>query len=407
MPENIKKRLIHSFRHINNIKCASLLYLLASLLLSVSIFLRLQAPPSVWVKYVNIGLFILNYLGGSAVALYYLLTTLTLPKYRSMPKQFSAIFKLIGLFAVVSAILMAICPLGILPEYISLVIPILLAYFTYLAMLKHDGKFLKTQLPSFIGLILAISILLPNITVFACQNSVLSQATNINIPSERIEFIASFVRNASTYNIYRSNIDFWKYLLVGTGACLETAIATKTLLNEAGFEAREVSLPGEDHAFVEVKMNDTWMVVDPGYSFLEPITREQRAAARIREFGAISYAIAYSGSSFIEVTSSYVPTDTIIIKVTHGIEPIVNTQVYLVHKFMSRTLQIPDAATSFYTDANGEVTLHIGALTFNENANEYDTCYWVYVNGKNTGYNVTSTGTGIVRSVEIDLQQCN
>lgn len=403
MPKNIKKRMIGSFRHINSVKYASFFYLLASFLLSVSIFLRLQAPPSAWVKYANIGLYILNYVGGSLVALCYLLATLISPKQRSMPKQSSAIFKLISLSVVVSTILIAVFPLGILPEYISLVIPILLAYLTYLVMLKHNGKSLKKQLPSFIGLVLAISILLPNITVFACKNSILSQAKNINVPSERIKLIVSFVRNASNCNIYRSNNDFWKYLLVGTGACLETAVATKTLLNEAGFEARQISLPGEDHTFVEVKVNDTWMVVDPGYNFLEPVTREQRAAARIREFGAISYAIAYSGSSFIEVTSSYVPTDTIIIKVTHGIEPIANTQVYLVHKFMGRTLQIPDTATSFYTNANGEVILHIGALTFNENASEYDTCYWVYVNGKNTGYNVTSTGTGIVRSVEIDL----
>jgi hypothetical protein len=29
--------------------------------------------------------------------------------------------------------------------------------------------------------------------------------------------------------------------------------------------------------------------------------------------------------------------------------------------------------------------------------------YWIYVNGQNTGHNVTSTGTGQIQSLEIDL----
>jgi hypothetical protein len=302
-----------------------------------------------------------------------------------------------------SLVLILYSVLDILPEYLALIIPVLLAYVTYNALLKLGGNFQKTKRASAVALLLVIAILLPFMTAFACEHNVLSQAANIVSPMDKVQSVARFVQNIPTFNVYRSNDDFWKYVLVGTGACHETAMATVTLLNNLGFEARTVVLPGEDHAFVEVKINSTWLVVDPGYSVTEAITRKQRADKRIQEMGAISYVITHSGSSFIELTSFYVPTDTLTIKVTNGNEPLVNAQVFLLHEFRNGTQRLPDADTSFFTDGNGETTFHLGALTYNENAKEYDTCYWIYVNGKNTGYNVTSTGTGITRLVEIDL----
>jgi hypothetical protein len=252
---------------------------------------------------------------------------------------------------------------------------------------------------------LIISVLLPNITAYACKNEVISQAGNFSSPEEKVTYIAGFVRNTSKINIFRSYNDFWKYLLVGTGACLETAVATETILNEIGFDSRTVSLPGEDHAFAEVKINDTWLVLDTGYSIIEPVTREQRAAKRIKEFGAISYVITQSGSSFKELTQYYVPTDIITIRVTKANEPLASAKVTLKHKFMGRTLQIPSSDTAFFTDTNGEINFQLGALAYNENAAEYETCYWIYVNDKNTGQNVTSNGTGALHEIQINLTE--
>jgi len=142
----------------------------------------------------------------------------------------------------------------------------------------------------------------------------------------------------------RANNDFQKYLLDGVGACGEMATSASTLLNELGLNARVVNLPGEDHEFVEVNINGTWMVVDPGYYGSQILTRQQRASYRVKEMGAISYVIAYVNSSFIELTQEYVPTDTIIIRVTNNGELLTNAQVYLEHTFMGGQSRLPARA---------------------------------------------------------------
>jgi len=365
-------------------------------------FLRLHGAALDWVKYANIIFYVLTYAGGSVVALAYFLLSIDSLKRNPDTNRYVLILPLTVLF-IICAILFLGSAWGFLPEYIFQTLPVLFAYLVYIAVSRQKPRSLKTKFAALIGLVLVISILLPNITAYACKNDVLSQAENLSTPEEKVTLIAGFVRNTSNFNIFRSYNDFWKYLLVGTGVCLEIAVATQTLLNEIEFKARKVSLPGEDHAFVEVKINGTWFVVDPGYSIVEPITREQRAAKRITEFGAISYVITQSGSSFIELTQYYVPTDTLIIRVTKENEPLANAQVYLKHQFMSRTLQIPSSDTTFFTDTNGEITFKLGALAYNENASEYESYYWIYVNDKNTGQNVTSNGTGALHEIEIKL----
>jgi len=398
----MKQKISNLFQRINNIKYASFIFLLFSSLLSASMFLRLHGAALDWVKYANIIFYVLTYAGGSVVALAYFLLSIDSLKRNPDTNRYVLILPLTVLF-IICAILFLGSAWGFLPEYIFQTLPVLFAYLVYIAVSRQKPRSLKTKFAALIGLVLVISILLPNITAYACKNDVLSQAENLSTPEEKVTLIAGFVRNTSNFNIFRSYNDFWKYLLVGTGVCLEIAVATQTLLNEIEFKARKVSLPGEDHAFVEVKINGTWFVVDPGYSIVEPITREQRAAKRITEFGAISYVITQSGSSFIELTQYYVPTDTLIIRVTKENEPLANAQVYLKHQFMSRTLQIPSSDTTFFTDTNGEITFKLGALAYNENASEYESYYWIYVNDKNTGQNVTSNGTGALHEIEIKL----
>ena len=56
-----------------------------------------------------------------------------------------------------------------------------------------------------------------------------------------------------------------------------------------------------------------------------------------------------------------------------------------------------------YTDGNGTFTLHFGALNYNSKVNEVEPFFWVYINGQNTGRNVTSTGTNQTNIVEVNL----
>ena len=182
-------------------------------------------------------------------------------------------------------------------------------------------------------------------------------------------------------------------------------MSTSTFLNSLGTDSREVNLPGEDHTFVEVMLNRTWFVLDPGYYHGEILTREQRADRRLSEMGSISYVVANENSSFVELTQSYVPTDTIIIRVVDENEPVLNAQIYLEHTFMGASWRLPDATNVFYSDVNGNAIMHLGSLDYNSTAQKADNFFQVYVNGIRTEKTVTSTGANQTQLIQIDISK--
>ena len=278
----------------------------------------------------------------------------------------------------------------------------------YVVLYRPKMNLSREKVTIFLALLITASFLLPQATAYVCCDTVLWQAS-AKTPSEKASFISDFVVKTNLNWPYLMNLgiradnDFQKYLIYGVGACGEMAMSASTFLNKLGLNARVVSLSGEDHEFVEVNITGTWMVVDPGYYQSQILTREQRAGDRVREMGAISYVIAYVNSSFIELTQEYVSTDTIIIRITNNSQPVTNTQVYLEHAFLGEQWRLPDATNVFCTDANGTVTLHLGSMSYSANAGNTDSFYRIYVNGIDTGFNVTSTGTGQTRFVKIDL----
>jgi hypothetical protein len=289
------------------------------------------------------------------------------------------------------------------------VIPAILMALFYLTTRGSERKLTRIKVASSLALVLSVSIVTPHITAFLCYHNILNEAKSIGNKADRTRLISDYVRNTVAVNVpllkdcLRAEGDFWKFLLVGVGACGEIAMATSAFLDQVGIEARKVCLPGEDHAFVEVRLNDTWWVVDPGYYRSEILTRQQRAIRRIDEFGAISYVIAYSDSSFVELTQYYVSFDTIIIRVTYRGEPLANAKICLIHKFLGRNMRLPDSVSFFYSDGNGTVVLHIGALNYKDKADPYEPYYRIYINNQETGFTVNSTGTGKTNIVEIDL----
>jgi hypothetical protein len=207
----------------------------------------------------------------------------------------------------------------------------------------------------------------------------------------------------------RAYDNFFKFLLSGGGRCGETSMWETEILKDIGFEARKVGFPGEDHAFVEVKINGAWKVVDPGYSYIL-VSRMERAERRVQEAGTISYVAAYLENGFVELTPEYVKTDTIIIRVTQDGEPLAGASVTLAHTLVtdgnSRTQELPGNGLSFQTDTNGTVTLHLGQIEENVYIRSFvDTqpFYLVRVNGKTTPLKIISTGTGITTELETDI----
>jgi hypothetical protein len=193
---------------------------------------------------------------------------------------------------------------------------------------------------------------------------------------------------------YADDLKFW---ICGCGKCGEAATANNNLANRAGLEARRVSIPGE-HAFIEVNINGEWLI--PCGSTMK--TRADFAQDRLRDPGSISYVIALTGdNSFVELTSEYVPTDTIKIQVTKNGEAVANAKVFL-QRGGALPAQLPDSGLYFYTDVNGTITLHLGNQRFVGQYASTDCSYRIYVNDQLKG-NITSTGNYTSRFLPIDI----
>ena len=370
-------------------------YVLTSILLSFSVFLRLQiASPDI--REFNFVIYFCNYFATPLAATIWLLFyPSSLPPEKIRLKQFTFSISIIYLILLYLAMILP------LPEYIFSWMPIFLMSFFSNILGKTKNRLFNKAI---VLVIIMLCLLMPNIFAFVSYKEFLTDASTIIDQTDRVTFVSSYVNNITAFGYpFRAYDDWWEFLLSGAGHCGEMATATITFLDNLNIEARKVDLPGENHEFVEVKINGNWYVTDPGYYPSEILTREERAVRRIYDVGAISYVIAYVSTSFVELTQYYVPTDTIVIRVTYSNEPLVNAQVYLSHKFMGGEWRLPDSSSSFYTDGNGTITLHMGALTYNHKAEPYEPYYWIYVNGKNTGYIVNSTGTGKTHLIGIDL----
>ena len=285
----------------------------------------------------------------------------------------------------------------------------------FMMCLYFNSKEVERKLLSkkIVAFALAIVILLPYAMAFLGFNSAISVIKATQIKTDRAELASDYVSSITAsfwgltgleggyFILHRARSDFLKFLMVGVGSCGEMAHTTKGFFDSLDLESRIVSFPGEDHMFVEIKLNDTLLVVDPGYG-MNLVTREERASMRLRELGGLSYVVAHTDQGLIEVTNNYVTTDQITIRVTDSGEPIANAKVILKHTFLGQTRPLPE----FYSDTNGSVEFSLGPLAYNNSKIEpVEPYYWIWVNGKNTDLKASSTGSGKSVSIEVDLAE--
>jgi len=282
--------------------------------------------------------------------------------------------------------------------------PVPLIVILYARWKDSASVFRKQGTVALVACGLVIAVLLPNVMVLIAANSIVNRASLMGNERERASFISQRVIEMTAFGgIPRADTNYWKFLLSGAGMCGEMAIAGTNFMTAAGLVAREIVLPGEDHSFIEVKIGDEWLVADPGYYGPELITRSERAAGRFENVGSVSYVVTCTEKTFIELTQQYVPTDTIVIRIRRNGEYLADAEVLLKHRFGQLTTQLPCGDRVFHADTSGAVTLHLGKIYYTNEFKGSEEYYWIYVNGQNTGYNVTSTGTGQIHSIEIDL----
>jgi hypothetical protein len=396
----LRKATLQVFRRIQAFSAAeaiSVTYVSCSILLSTFIIVRFSIAADPAVKVVNVALYWgFFFIVPSSAAIWLLLevSCQKSPQWR----VFAILYLLCILFLVVGFVVSPI------PMYLLLLLLVPL-----IVILQDKRKSIaeepfKRGRAFLLALCLIAAIVLPNVAVFFGVNNVLNRAASMGSEWEKASFISSRVIETTAFgSIPRADTDYWKFLLSGAGRCGEMAIAGTNLMSAAGLEVRRVVLPGEDHAFIEVMIDGVWFVADPGYYGSELLSRAERANRRIAEFGAISYVAAYTESGLVELTQKYVAADTIVIKVTQEGKPLINAQIYLVHKFMGSDRRIPDSDRCFFSNGNGTVVLHLGASTYADKAQPYESQFRIYVNGEDTGYRVESNGTGETQIIKIDL----
>jgi hypothetical protein len=386
------------FQSINIAKTV-LIYLSCSLLLSISIIFRLFFGVGGWLDVINSVLYFGVFLVVPMSAAAWLL-------FDSAQRKLRAKWFFFAIFVVYGFLLIEMSAFPFIPEYLFswFAIPLMVGFYTK----RHEitNNVFKKRTIAFVIAGLIIAILLPNVVTFFSVNGLINKSVSFGSESMKASFISERVYDMTAFGWPpRAETDYWKFLLAGAGQCGEMAVTGTVLMNEAGLSARTVVLSGEDHEVIEVKVDGQWLVAAPGDTGGQLRTRAEFAAARIAEVGCLSYVVATTQNGFIELTQEYVNTDTIIIKIMRNGEPLADAQVVLKHRFENLMMQLPCNDYTFHTNFNGTVTLHLGNLHYINEFKGSEEYYWIYVNGQNTGFNVTSTGTGQIYSVQVDLSR--
>ncbi len=213
-----------------------------------------------------------------------------------------------------------------------------------------------------------------------------------------------YLDNDCLFKLVGQSKDLFTWLIFGYSRCGGVARIGTDLLNQYGVEAYYAGFPGEDHFFVVVNISGRLYVIDPGL-YDKAVTMEKRIRDRLKNWGGLSYIAVYHGDEVIELTDKYpdiLPYDTIIIQVLNNSRPVPNACITLRHKFQTyKTTEIPGKEHCLYTDSNGEVIIHLGIPHYKDDAEIYEPFFHVYIDGKDTGIIVTSTGTNTTHYIVV------
>lgn len=246
-------------------------------------------------------------------------------------------------------------------------------------------------------------------TVYGIVSYELSQLSD---PLDKANYVAGLLsHNRWCYtdnNCLLKNIgqatDLFTWIVMGYSRCGGVAHIATDLLNQYGVEAYYAGFPGEDHFFVVVNISGRLYVIDPG-SYSNAVLMEKRIIDRLKNWGGISYIVAYRDNDIIELTDKYpdiLPYDTIIIQVLNNSWPVLDACVTLRHKFQThKTTEIPGNGHCLNTNSDGEVVIHLGVPHYKDKAKIYEPFFHVYIDGKDTGITVTSTETNTAHHVAV------
>jgi hypothetical protein len=397
---SLRKDAEESLRLFSNPLILALIFFIISLGLSIVIFLRLTVIYSTWFINLNSFLYFLTYYILPELLILWGLLLFNINGQKPITNKRLAIVLAEWIMCILA---LAGVILAEVPDYYFMTLPLIVIIST-MFIIKNPKRFSTILLIA----LLIVSFFMPLATAFLGSEEIIRQAAAIDDKDDQVRFIAQMqLQTTASFGFVRASTDFEKLLLSGDGACGEGATFMIGYLTRLGFEVRAVAFPGEDHEFVEIKINSTWLVVDPGYHYIL-VTEQARGTARVQEAGTLTYVAAYNGKRFTELTQQYTSTDTVLFRVTAKGEPVTDAAITLVHTLVTdgvtRSVSIPGNGLAFHTDTSGIAVIHLGEIgpqTYKDSFTNTDSYYSVYLDGKPTEHKVTSFGNGTTTELSI------
>jgi hypothetical protein len=378
------------------------LCLLSSVILSISILMRYFLTIDIQLRYLSLYFYIFSLLLVPIISLLFIFR-ITKLKTRLAKAFFLGVILLVYTL-IIDISIGWFSTFDLIPEYLFYWIPLPLILFCTRTKFISNIPKKKIRLAF---LVIAITVLLPNIIAFAGVSILENMANSISDPTEKASFISKHVLGMTVYeHKYRSNNDYWKFLLTGVGTCGEISMASIKMLADIGFETRRIEVSGENHAFTEIKIENGWKVIDG----VTVQSREDWINNRISDVGCVTYLCTITDDSFTELIEDYTnKTDTITLIITQNGEPVAGAHVQLKHTFVMENgsqsiLQtLPSVDRYFISDSNGTIKLHLGKPFYIGEFAGSELYYWVFVNDNNKT-RVSSSGIGADQPpVEISL----
>lgn len=148
-----------------------------------------------------------------------------------------------------------------------------------------------------------------------------------------------------------------------SGACGEHGILFVEIARHAGVRARLVLNPGEDHAWAEVFIDNSWIPVDPTQNkFINPENYENERGKQM------SYVYATEGDEVTDVTSKYTSTGRLVVRVEQNGGLVKGADVIVKSRLLVDSGEngygAPQLAISSKTDENGTCVLELGGNNY-------------------------------------------
>jgi hypothetical protein len=385
-----------------------LAYAMVSLTFSVAIFLRLGLGTTV-MQSLHIPLYDAQYYIMPSIGAFVLLFTLGERHVEPWSKKQKLLVAVLGIaftyavsFAMIGIDNLLSTPLAFI------LFPAISALLAYSHHRAQKPKSLSVPKKKIMGALIII-LFAPYVAALLGANSTLSRVNGMPGDMEKARFVSSYILNTTIwagqsgiigtyYSLHRCSSDHLQFSILGVGKCGEMAYAARALFDDLDIESRIVNLPGEDHTFVEAKLNGIWMVVDPGTSSV--ITREEMAKRRLDDPGGLSCVIAETDQGYVDLTTDYLPmnTDRITIRVTSHCAPVNHARIVFTHTFNG----LEQSLRPFYSDLNGTVEFNLGPMDYRTTYGA-ESYYRISVNGWRAKPTVTSSGSGEHVSLRIEV----